>query len=428
MNLSCIRATICVACWLFAPLAPGQPAEPAAFVGNNGNAEGSVTSFVFGPGGEPVFVQKTPAANNAYGLSLSPSGKWLAVTHTTASTTVEAVEVFGVHADATLTLEGSFTTPDSPLDCAWVTDSVLVVTRTRINQPNELISYRFSPASGPVPASLVEVGREGTGTFTAYVTVHPGRQVVFTGDSDLNTFRAFRVDGGGGLAFLMDNFTGAFPIGPGITHDGRHLYAGGGTSAGGHTIHAYAINAGTGELTPVPGAPFSSVSPGSSPSPKLAVASSDDAYVFVGHGSSSEVRSLARDPLTGALTDTGNAFDVGIQGDLGGVAVLGNLLLVTDSYSGTGLYSFTIHGDGSFTMNGGLVSTQGVTPREVVAWEPPAGCYADCNGDGVLNLSDFGCFTTKFALGDLYADCNADGVRNLADFGCFQTKFALGCP
>ncbi|MCC6659763.1 MAG: hypothetical protein IT437_02630, partial [Phycisphaerales bacterium] len=46
----------------------------------------------------------------------------------------------------------------------------------------------------------------------------------------------------------------------------------------------------------------------------------------------------------------------------------------------------------------------------------------------VLNLSDFGCFTTKFALGDAYADCNGDGVLNLSDFGCFTTKFALGCP
>jgi hypothetical protein len=58
----------------------------------------------------------------------------------------------------------------------------------------------------------------------------------------------------------------------------------------------------------------------------------------------------------------------------------------------------------------------------------PAPCYADCNGDGVLGLADFGCFQTKFALGDPYADCNGDGVLGLADFGCFQTKFALGCP
>jgi hypothetical protein len=56
------------------------------------------------------------------------------------------------------------------------------------------------------------------------------------------------------------------------------------------------------------------------------------------------------------------------------------------------------------------------------------GCYPDCNNDTILNLADFGCFQTKFALGDLYADCNGDSILNLSDFGCFQTKFALGCP
>ncbi|MCC6660898.1 MAG: hypothetical protein IT437_08430 [Phycisphaerales bacterium] len=55
-------------------------------------------------------------------------------------------------------------------------------------------------------------------------------------------------------------------------------------------------------------------------------------------------------------------------------------------------------------------------------------CYQDCNGDGARNLADFGCFQTRFALGDPYADCNGDGQLNLSDFGCFQTKFALGCP
>ena len=61
-------------------------------------------------------------------------------------------------------------------------------------------------------------------------------------------------------------------------------------------------------------------------------------------------------------------------------------------------------------------------------FEEEGGCYPDCNGDATLNLSDFGCFTTKFALGDPYADCNGDAVLNLSDFGCFTTKFALGCP
>ncbi len=55
-------------------------------------------------------------------------------------------------------------------------------------------------------------------------------------------------------------------------------------------------------------------------------------------------------------------------------------------------------------------------------------CYPDCNGDGNLNIADFGCFQTAFATGNMYADCNGDGNLNLADFGCFQTKFAIGCP
>ena len=55
-------------------------------------------------------------------------------------------------------------------------------------------------------------------------------------------------------------------------------------------------------------------------------------------------------------------------------------------------------------------------------------CYPDCNADGALTVADFGCFQTKFVLGDPYADCNADGAHTVSDFGCFQTKFVLGCP
>jgi hypothetical protein len=57
-----------------------------------------------------------------------------------------------------------------------------------------------------------------------------------------------------------------------------------------------------------------------------------------------------------------------------------------------------------------------------------AGCYPDCDGDTLLTLADFGCFQTKFGLGDPYADCDGDTLLTLADFGCFQTAFGLGCP
>ncbi len=55
-------------------------------------------------------------------------------------------------------------------------------------------------------------------------------------------------------------------------------------------------------------------------------------------------------------------------------------------------------------------------------------CYADCTGNGVLTVADFGCFQTRFVAGDPYADCNEDGVLTVADFGCFQTTFVAACP
>ncbi len=57
-----------------------------------------------------------------------------------------------------------------------------------------------------------------------------------------------------------------------------------------------------------------------------------------------------------------------------------------------------------------------------------ATCFADCDGDGVLSLADFGCFQARFLRADPWADCNLDARLSVADFGCFQTAFVLGCP
>jgi agmatine deiminase len=54
-------------------------------------------------------------------------------------------------------------------------------------------------------------------------------------------------------------------------------------------------------------------------------------------------------------------------------------------------------------------------------------CYADCDQSGSLNIDDFICFQTLFALSDPAADCDQSGTLNIDDFICFQTTFALGC-
>jgi hypothetical protein len=56
-----------------------------------------------------------------------------------------------------------------------------------------------------------------------------------------------------------------------------------------------------------------------------------------------------------------------------------------------------------------------------------AGCYPDCEQDGDLDIDDFICYQTIFALGLPSADCDADGVLSIDDFICFQTYFAIGC-
>ncbi len=54
-------------------------------------------------------------------------------------------------------------------------------------------------------------------------------------------------------------------------------------------------------------------------------------------------------------------------------------------------------------------------------------CYADCDASGSLNIDDFVCFQTNYAIGDPAADCDGSGSLNIDDFICFQTFYALGC-
>ena len=63
-----------------------------------------------------------------------------------------------------------------------------------------------------------------------------------------------------------------------------------------------------------------------------------------------------------------------------------------------------------------------------VETECEGSCYADCNGDGSLNILDFVCYQGTFQAGDPGADCNGDGSLNILDFVCFQSEFQAGCP
>ena len=58
----------------------------------------------------------------------------------------------------------------------------------------------------------------------------------------------------------------------------------------------------------------------------------------------------------------------------------------------------------------------------------PAGCAADINGDGVLDILDFVAFQSAWQAMAPIADCDANTVFNVLDFVCYQTLFQAGCP
>ena len=84
-------------------------------------------------------------------------------------------------------------------------------------------------------------------------------------------------------------------------------------SGTGQAVIGYTIEDDAG-FQSIPGSPFNS--PGDSPA--YCAASSDDAYLFVGHGGDATVRSFAI-AGDGALTYTGFTFDVGPQGTIGDI-------------------------------------------------------------------------------------------------------------
>lgn len=415
-------------CW-------AQSVSPAVFVANNGNLEGSVTSFTFDPAGVPQFVGKLVTGSkpnsqsfhpgtNAYSISLTPDGRYLATGHTTSSETVEQVTILRVNPDATLSAFATFTTPDSPLGMTWLTNDVLAITRTNVAGGNQVYVYRFDES---VP-SLTQIDVEATGTFNTAVVLHPSGKWLYAQDSTGKAIRVFEVAPDGTLTLLQTaSSVPSYPLGPGISPNGAWLYAGGGISNTGKDIVAMAIDAG-GLLAPILGSPF--LSPGSSP--KQVVVSADNQYAFVAHGTDATCRSFAIDPGSGALTATGFSFDVGLQGSLGSVAVLGPLLLVTDNFDGpTGLYSFTINPDGSFTQNGSLVSSQGVAPTFMAVWNPPA-CKGDIDGDGKVTQADLGILLASFGLCagqpgfNAAADLDKNGCVDQADLGVLLAFYGCG--
>ena len=95
-------------------------------------------------------------------------------------------------------------------------------------------------------------------------------------------------------------------------------------------------------------------------------------------------------------------------------------LLTEDLYGGDRAWSTTPNTEDTGIGPGPIVD-MGIA-------EIQAGCYADFNGDGSLDVLDFVAFQIAWVDQDAAADCDANDQFNILDFVCFQLAFETGCP
>ncbi len=429
-----------------------QSRFPAVFVANNGNLEGSVSSFRVEGDARVTLVQKlilgdrlssepNDPGTNAYAISITPSGRFLAISHATGATVSEQISVVEVAPDATLTLFQAFQTPDSPLKLQFLRDDLLAVTRTQSSGTNSVILYRFDPNA----RTLNRIDSVDTGGFTSDLAASPDGRFVLCNDSPLSgaaSIRAFEIVADRlvprGVAFAP----GTYAIGMGLTPEGNRVYTCGGSRTP-YIVHAFDLD-GAGDFLPLAASPF----PSGGTSPKQGVVSPDGAYLFVGHGTDGSIHTHAID-AAGALTHLGLAFDVGIQGSLGDMACARvdgrNLLFFTDreTYDSTprGLFSAEINADGSLRIISTRVDSLGVAPNDIVVWAIPTPCDADLDDgtgtgtrDGAVTIDDLLYFLGMYEGGDVRADLDdgsGTGTRDQAvtidDLLFFLAHYEGGC-
>jgi len=441
----CGRPLGVLAVALVVATACGQATERAVFVANNGNLEGSVTAFTVDPNGMLTFVNRVITGTrpntqvpcpgcNPYRIAISPSGRYLATGHASSNDPYQQITIYEVAADASVTQIAAFMVPSTPMDVVWITDEYLATCRTS-STPNKIVVYRFLP--GP-PPTITLVDEKDTGGFSTYLALHPSRQYIYINNSGSGAYDvyAFAVDANGVLTLIDAENTGSYyALELGISHDGTKMYAAGGIT---YVIDGFHVMP-NGTLNPMAGSPF----PQFGTSPSNVAFSSDDQYLLVGHGTDATVRSAAIDAETGALTYTGNMFDVGLQGTLGDVQTLDDQFFVTDNSTAIdglmGIYSFTLLPGGAFQQNGPIVSTGGIAPRAIAVWKPPTPplCPGDTNCDGLITYADIDYFVEALAGEDawthwpcpwLNADCNGDSLVTYADIDPFVALIGTTCP
>jgi 6-phosphogluconolactonase (cycloisomerase 2 family) len=410
---------------MLAPASAGLSQSETAmlFVANNGNLEGSVTAFRVDDAGELAFVNRIvtgtrtstsqPCAGcNATSIAVSPDGRFVAASHAAGNDpNPDGISIFEAAPDGSIALRTllPLVGVGTPLDIVWTSEVHVAVTRTDFSG-SSVATYRFVETSD----SLVLVDTAPCGAFNSALAFDPEGRFLFGQDSFGATVHAWFVEPNGTLASLGTASSGGiYPLGLGLSPDGRFLYAGGGISGGGDAIVGFEIDLGMPML--LPDSPYTS--PGESP--KQVVVSPEGVFAFAAHGTDATIRSFDLDPENGVPADNGGSYDIGSQGSLGEIAVLGEHLYASDRDTiGDGVRGvrvLRITSVGGLVPVGDIVSTEGITPNGLATWTPETeGCAGDLDGDGGVGPEDLTVLLAAWGQRGP-ADLDGDGTVGAGD-------------
>jgi 6-phosphogluconolactonase (cycloisomerase 2 family) len=354
-------------------------------------------------------------------ISLSSDGSLLAVTNA-GMPLIEELWLFHVAAEGALS-----PVPDAPFLVGEAPLGLEISSQDYVYSPDaggdqffvfDIDGDSLVPVSGsPYPSPT---------TFPNEVDSTPDGQFVYTSHLS-GRINAFSVGPSGVLSLVPGTPFG--PFGSSgfdliVSPDGRHVYMGLGL---GNTVAGAEVQA-DGSLVALPGGPFPT---GGTSAVNLAI-TPDGRFVFVCHVVSETVVTMSRSK-DGTLTLVPGSSKL-IGSDVRKAIATNDYLYVTDESSldpGVGVMAYEINGDGTLTLISGSPFSAGSRPQDMVIYLPPDQADGDFDGDGDVDLSDFGqfqlCFTGPGGSFD-DPDCAAfdfddDGDVDLADFGQFQLVF-----
>lgn len=387
----------------------------------------TIACFRIGDGGEAELVENEPSGEWTQAVAISPNGRFLASSNGTSSSTTEDLRIFRVGTDASLTPLLTAATPDSPLDLAWFSDDILVVTRTQ-NGGSSVLTYRWSEPAN----ALTLVDNEPSGYFNSAVTRHPTRPWIYTQDSGVfggtSVVQQWEVSASGVLTLLATAPSQDPPLAPTISPDGRWMFSGTG-AFGANTIAVWSLDSQSGAPSEITesGSPF--VSDGDTPYRTAVTA--DNRFVLVGHTRDDTIRTFSIDQESGSIQPTGFSFDAGPRSSLGPFEVLGGFLIVLkDANDPIGMWVFRIEPGGELTQIGPLHSTGNRRPEfDIAVWSPPAPppCRADMDGDGASGIGDVFAYLTHWFAGLPNAEFDGSPGVTIQDLFDFLEAWFAGC-